>query len=173
MLTCPREGHWAHHLPPAQSGQVDLEPPILQATLLLQLHVSGLSKTRNTYRIGLQGRDMPQRTKVRLNLWIEAGLRLLRVRAVGVIKKCVSCCIRCTIINSAGALSIGPRWRRLRALKENEFSGRFIRTKSLKLALRTVQGSTLCYHHCRWKSELCPRTCPGHTLWGLFHMYSC
>lgn len=60
-------------LPPAQSGQVDLEPPIFQATLLRQLHFSGLSKARNTYRIGLKGRDRPQRTKRGLNLWIERG----------------------------------------------------------------------------------------------------
>ena len=27
VLTCPWEGHWGHHLPSAQSGQGDLEPP--------------------------------------------------------------------------------------------------------------------------------------------------
>lgn len=27
VLTCPWEGHWGHHLPLAQSGQGDLEPP--------------------------------------------------------------------------------------------------------------------------------------------------
>ena len=45
----------------------------------------------------MKGRDIPQGTKLGLNSCSEAGLGLLRARAMGVIKKCVNCCIRCTL----------------------------------------------------------------------------
>lgn len=76
-----------------------LRASTLQVTLLPQLHSSlGLSQTKNTQRIGLiKGRDIPQGMKLGLNSCSEAGLGLLRARAMGVIKKCVNCCIRCTL----------------------------------------------------------------------------
>lgn len=86
MLTCPWEGHSSHHLPLAQNGQGDLEPP-LQTTLLWKLHFFLASVRPRTQKTGLKGKDTPQGTKLRLNSCNEAGLRMLRAGAMGVIKK--------------------------------------------------------------------------------------